>query len=122
MLERVEFTGSNVALLLLLKRKEPSAVLGMFSTQQPVWMSDEVFERHVVGVAETSGADVVHVHACCITPQITERLHRIGKVVHGNDAADEADVQRVLMAGADRLSTSDVALAANLVRTDRPRI
>lgn len=121
-LERVEFTGSNVALLLLLKRKEPSAVIGVFSTQQPVWMTDEVFERHVVGVAETSGADVVHVHARCITPRITERLHQLGKVVHGNDAANEADVHRVLAAGADRLSTSDVALAASLMRTSRPRI
>jgi len=57
------------------------------------------------------GADVVHVTARCITPRIVERLHRLGKVVHGNDAIDMDDVQRVLSAGADRLSTNEVATA-----------
>jgi len=119
-LERVEFTGSNVALLLLLKRKEPSATIGMFSTWQPGWMSNEVFEQHVVGVAETSGADVVHVHARCITPRIVERLHRLGSVVHANDAVDATDLRRALVSGADRLSTNDIALAVDIVRPERP--
>ncbi len=119
-LERVEFTGSNVALLLLLKRREPSATIGMFSTLQPAWMSVEAFEHHVVGVAETSGADVVHVHAPCITPGIVERLHRLGKIVHANDAVDATDLHRAIASGADRLSTNDVALAADIVRAERP--
>lgn len=119
-LERVEFTGSNVALLLLLKRKEPLATIGMFSSLQPAWMSDEAFEHQVVGVADTSGADVVHVHARCITPRIGERLHRLGKTVHANDAVDATDLHRALAAGADRLSTNDVALAIGVVRSERP--
>lgn len=73
-------------------------------------MDDEVYERHVVGVAETSGADVVHVPARCITRMIVDRLRFLGKVVHGN-AADEHEVRRVLTARADRLSTNDVAMA-----------
>jgi glycerophosphoryl diester phosphodiesterase len=120
LLERVEFTGSNVALLLLLKRKEPLATIGMFSSLHPAWMSDEAFEHHVVGVAETSGADVVHVHARCITPRIVERLHRLGKTVHANDAVDATDLHRALAAGADRLSTNDVALAIGVVRSEWP--
>ena len=55
----VEFTGSNTGLLSLLKSKEPAATIGMFSMSQPEWMSDEVYEHHVVGTAETSGADVI---------------------------------------------------------------
>lgn len=119
-LERVEFTRSNVALLLLLKRKEPSAVIGMFSTAQPTWMGDDAFEHHVVGVAETSGADVIHVPARWITPRVVERLHRLGKIVHANDAADVTDLHRAMASGADRLSTNDVDLAANVVRAERP--
>ena len=115
-LGRVEFTGSNVALLLLLKRKEPPATIGMFSLPQPGWMSDAAFEHHVVGVAETSGADVVHVHARFITPRIVDRLHRLGKTVHANDAADATDVHRAFAAGADRLSTDDVTVAIGIVR------
>lgn len=117
-LERVEFTGSNVALLLLLKRREPAAVVGMFSTQQPAWMSDEAFEHHVVGVSETSGADVVHVRAACITARIVERLHRLGKIVHANDALDALDLRRAMASGADRLSTNDVALATDIARAE----
>ena len=119
-LERVEFTGSNVALLLLLKRREPYAIIGMFSTSQPAWMNDGAFEHHVVGVAETSGADVVHVHARSITPRLVERLHRLGKIVHANDAADATDLHRAIASGADRLSTNDIALAADMVRAERP--
>lgn len=117
-LERVEFTGSNVALLLLLKRREPAAVVGMFSTQQPAWMSDEVFEHHVAGVAETSGAGVVHVRAACITPRIVDRLHELGTIVHANDAVDAHDLRRAMASGADRLSTNDVALAKDIVRAE----
>jgi len=69
-------TGSNVALLALLKRREPSAVIGLFSSSQPAWMSDAVFEHHVVGVAETCGADVVHVHARSITQCIRRSTSR----------------------------------------------
>ncbi|MEZ5248231.1 MAG: glycerophosphodiester phosphodiesterase family protein [Ilumatobacteraceae bacterium] len=117
-LKRVEFTGSNVALLLLLKRREPAATIGMFSTPQPAWMSDEVFEHHIVGVADTSGADVVHVHAACITARIVDRLHELSKIVHANDALDAHDLRRALASGADRLSTNDVALAIDIVRSE----
>lgn len=109
--DRVEFTGSNVPLLLSLKRREPTARIGLFSAPQAAWMSDEVYEHHVVGVAETSGADVIHVPARCITPRIVDRLHGLGKVVHGNDAVDVGEVRRVLWTGADRVSTNDVAIA-----------
>ncbi|MFM7686649.1 MAG: hypothetical protein ACKPDI_12110 [Actinomycetota bacterium] len=38
-------------------------------------------------------------------------LSGLGKVVHGNDAADVGEVRRTVSAGADRLSTNDVAMA-----------
>ncbi|MEZ5247956.1 MAG: glycerophosphodiester phosphodiesterase family protein [Ilumatobacteraceae bacterium] len=110
-LDRVEFTGSNMPLLLLLQRLEPRARIGLFSPPQAAWMSDEVYEHHVVGVAETSGADVIHVPARCITRLIVDRLHDLGKAVHANDAADTSEVRRARSAGADRLSTNDVAMA-----------
>jgi glycerophosphoryl diester phosphodiesterase len=110
-LDRVEFTGSNVPLLLLLQRLEPRARIGLFSPPQAAWMSDEVYEHHVVGVAETSGADVIHVPARCITRSIVDRLHDLGKAAHANDAADTDEIWRARAAGADRLSTNDVAMA-----------
>jgi hypothetical protein len=82
-------------------------------------MDIESYERHVVGVAETSGASVIHVPAPCITGRIAERLHGLDKVVHGNDAVDAVNVRRVLLAGADRLSTNDVAGAVAAVRDNR---
>ena len=98
-LERVEFTGSNPLLLALLKRREPAARVGLFSAPHAAWMSDEVFEHHVVGVAETSGADVVHVRANSITPRIADRLHALGMVVHANDASGVDDLRRAAEAG-----------------------
>ena len=116
-LKRVEFTASNVALLALMKRREPSAVIGLFSSPQTAWMSDAVFEHHVIGVAETSGADVVHVHARSITQHIVERLHGHGKIAHANDAADAAELHRALESGADRVSTHHVRMATEIIRT-----
>ena len=115
-LKRVEFTGSNVALLALLKRREPFVVVGLFSSPQPVWMSDAVFEHYVVVTAETSGADVVHAHARSIAQRIVDRLHGQGKIVHANDAADAADVHRALESGADRVFTNHVGLAAEIAK------
>jgi glycerophosphoryl diester phosphodiesterase len=117
-LRRVEFTSSNVALLAILKRNEPTAMIGLFSSPQPSWMTDDVFEHHVIGIASTSGADVAHVHAGSITPRIVDRLHDLGMITHANDAADTADIHRALNAGADRVSV-DVTLAVGIDRAER---
>lgn len=114
-LARVEFTSGNVLLLAALKRAVPEARIGLFSIRQPSWMTDSVFEHHVVGTASTSGADVAHVHAANLTPQISRRLHALGFEVHANDALSAEDVRRAILAGADRLSVNDVAPARHLL-------
>lgn len=118
-LDRVEFTGWNLPLLALLKRLEPSARTGLFSSRQPEWMPDQVFEHHVVGTAATSGFDVAHVYAGDLTPSISRRLHGLGLEVHANDAATAEDVRRAVQAGADRLSANDVDLALGVVESLR---
>lgn len=114
-LDRVEFTGWNLPLLALLKRREPSARVGLFSSRRPDWMPESFFEHHVVGTAATSGFDVAHVYAGDLTPAISERLHALGLEVHANDAASDEDVRRALGAGADRLSANDVDLALDVL-------
>ena len=71
--------------LALLKRRTPTARVGLFSSRRPSWMPESVFEHHVVGTAATAGADVAHVHAGDLTPAISQRLHRLGLEVHAND-------------------------------------
>ncbi|WP_165356801.1 glycerophosphodiester phosphodiesterase [Nocardioides zhouii] len=115
-LDRVEFTGWNLPLLARLKRLEPSARTGLFSSRQPEWMPDPVFEHHVVGTAATSGFDVAHVYAGDLTPSISQRLHGLGLEVHANDAASAEDVRRAMRSGADRLSANDVDLALQVMR------
>ena len=115
-LDRVEFTGWNLPLLAMLKRREPAARIGLFSSRQPEWMPDSVFEHHVVGTAATSGADVAHVYAGDLTPSISRGLHRLGFEVHANDAASAEDVRRAMQAGADRVSANDVDLALRVMR------
>lgn len=113
--DRVEFTSGNALLLAALKRSAPIALVGLFSMRQPSWMSEEVFEHHVVGTAATSGADVAHVHAASLTARIGERLHSMGFQVHANDAVSVDDVQRAVAADADRLSVNDVDLATRFL-------
>ena len=114
-LARVEFTSGNVLLLASLKRLVPVARIGLFSMRQPSWMPDSVFEHHIVGTATTSGADVAHVHAANLTPQISRRLHDLGFQVHANDAVSAEDVRRAIHADADRISVNDVDLARRLI-------
>ncbi len=118
-LDRVEFTGSNPLLVALLRRKQPGATTGLFSAPRQPWMSDEVFEHHVVGTAATSGVSIVHVFARDVTPTITAELHELGMQAHGNDAGDAAEVRRTIDAGVDRVSADDVALAVASVRERR---
>lgn len=118
-LDRVEFTGADPLLVAMLRGKESAATTGRFSAPRPAWMSDEVFEHHVVGTAATSGASVAHVYAHDITPAIAQRLHELGMQVHANDAADATVIRRAIDAGADRLSANDVALAVAVVRARR---
>jgi glycerophosphoryl diester phosphodiesterase len=114
-LHRVEFTSGNVLLLAALKRAVPAARIGLFSMRQPSWMPHSVFEHHVVGTAATSGADVAHVHAANLTPQISHRLHDSGFQVHANDAVSLEDVGRAILADADRVSVNDVDLARRVL-------
>lgn len=115
-LERVEFTGWNLPLLAMLKRATPSARVGLFSSRQPSWMPDSVFEHHVVGTAATSGTDVAHVYAANLTASISQHLHRLGIEVHANDAGSAEDLSRAAEADADRVSASDVDLAREVIR------
>lgn len=110
-LERVKFTGWNVSLLAALKQREPNARIGQFSQQLQPWMTASMFEHVVVGMAEYSVADVVHVHAGSITEAIVERLHNLGRMVQANDAASPAEVVHAQSIGADFVSADDVEAA-----------
>lgn len=113
--DRVKFTGWNHAMLCRLKAERPDATIGLFAQQPQAWMNDAVFERYVLGTAETAGFDVAHVHAGAITRPIASGLQELGYVVHANDAVGPVEILRALDAGAQSISTNDVALATSLL-------
>jgi glycerophosphoryl diester phosphodiesterase len=49
--DRVKFTGWNLPLLAMLKSERPTARVGLFSYPRQAWMTEAVFEHHVVGMA-----------------------------------------------------------------------
>lgn len=119
--ERVKFTGWNHSMLCQLKAERPAATIGLFAKRPEPWMNEAVFERYIIGTAETAGFDVAHVYAGAITERIVTGLHGLGYVVHANDAADVAELQRAIDAGADSFSLNDVALGlATLAKTPNP--
>ena len=99
----------------LLKEQPPTAQLGFFSQPKHPSLTDEAFERYIVGVAATAPFDVAHVNAQYVSPLIVERLHGLGMQAHANDAMTTEDVQRALRAGADKLSVNDVGMARSVV-------
>ena len=109
--KRIEFTSSNLFLLARLKAIRPQARIGMFNKRPEPTMSERTFEHHILGTAETSGVDVVHVYSGAITARIVERLHQLGIEGHANDADAPELVRRAIDSGADRLTTSDVRSA-----------
>lgn len=113
--DRVKFTGWNHSMLCRLKAERPDATIGLFAQPPPAWMNDAVFERYVLGTAETAGFDVAHVYAGAITGPIALGLRELGYVVHANDAVGRDEILRALDAGAQSLSTNDVALAVSLL-------
>lgn len=113
--DRVKFTGWNHPMLCRLKAERPDATIGLFAQQPQPWMNDAVFERYVLGTAETAGFDVAHVYAGAITERIASRLGGLGYVVHANDAVGRDEILRALDAGAHSISTNDVALAISLL-------
>ncbi len=108
---RVKFTGWNFPLLGILRSERPQARIGLFSTPRQPWMTASAYERYVLGMAETSPADVAHVYAGGITPRIVEGLHGLGLEAHANDAADSDEMKRAIDAGVDSLSANDVRAA-----------
>lgn len=109
--ERVKFTGWNFPLLGILRAQRPDAQIGLFSYPPQSWMTESVFERYVLGMAETSSATVGHVYASGITPGIVDGLHGLGLSAHANDAANTEEVKRAIDAGVDSLSANDVFAA-----------
>ena len=105
---RVKFTGWNVTLLAEIKRRRPEAHIGHFSKQPEPWMTPAMYEHVVVGMAEFSVADIVHVHAEAVTESIIERLHELRKLVQANDAPSPQSAVRALELGADFVSANDV--------------
>ena len=99
----------------LLKEQAPTAQLGFFSQPKHPSLTDEAFERYIVGVAATAPFDVAHVNAQYVSPLIVERLHGLGMQSHANDAMTTEDVQRALRAGADKFSVNDVGMARSVV-------
>lgn len=113
--ERVKFTGWNHSMLSRLKSERPDATIGLFAQRPQSWMDEAVFERYILGTAETAGFDVAHVHAGAITESIADGLRDLGYVVHANDAVDGDEMQRALDVAADSMSANDVALALSIV-------
>jgi glycerophosphoryl diester phosphodiesterase len=114
-LERTEFTGWNVGMLLALKREMPAARVGLFSQPRPPWMPDDLFAEQVVGTAAFLPFSVVHVYAPDVTAQIVERVHGLGMTVHANDAEDGTQMRKAIEAGVDRFSVNDVPLAFDVI-------
>ena len=73
-------------------------------------------ERDVLGLAETSPADVAHVYAGGTTSRIVDGLHGLGLKAHANDAANSDEIKRAIDAGADSLSANDVETSVALCR------
>ncbi len=112
--ERVKFTGWNHPMLARLKTEHPQATIGLFAQRPQPWMNEAVFERYILGTAETAGFDVAHVYAGVLTERIASGLSELGYVVHANDAVGPDDVNRAVDAGATSISLNDVALAMSV--------
>lgn len=108
---RVKFTGWNFPLLGILRAERPDAQIGLFSYPPQPWMTAPVYERYVLGMAETSPATFGHVYAGGITPRIVDGLHGLGLKAHANDAANIEEIERAIDAGVDSLSANDVRAA-----------
>jgi len=113
--ERVKFTGWNHPMLCRLKADRPDATIGLFAKRPEPWMNVAVFERYILGTAETAGFDVAHVYAGAITEPIVNGLRARGCVAHANDAADGDEFQRAIDAGAESFSLNDVALGLSML-------
>jgi len=109
--DRVKFTGWDHALLCRLKTERRHATIGLFAQRPQPWMNDAVFERYILGTAETAGFDVAHVYAGVLTEQIADGLAELGYAVHANDAVGHEDIQQAIDACATSISLNDVALA-----------
>lgn len=114
--ERVKFTGWNFPLLGILRTERPHAQIGLFSYPKQPWMTESVYERYVLGMAETSPADVAHVYAGGMTSRIVDGLHELGLKAHANDAANSDEIKRAIDAGADSFSANDVETSVALCR------
>ncbi len=114
--DRVKFTGWNHPMLTRLKVEWPQAKLGLFSKLPEPWMNQAIYERYVLGTAETAGFDVAHVPARTITEPIALGLKELGYRVHANDAVGVEELQRAIDVGADSCSANDVAMAVALLR------
>ncbi len=117
--DRVKFTGWNHPMLCRLKAERPDARIGLFAQPPQPWMNEAVFERYVLGTAETAGFDVAHVYAGAITERIAAGLGELGYAVYANDAVGRDQVLQARDAGAQSISTNDVALALSLL-TNHP--
>ena len=121
-LDRVEFTSSNVALLAILKSELPAAQRSgssrnpvlPFSLMKPSSTTSSALPRRHRSTSHTCAL------RANITTTIVTRLHDLGFRVHANDAMSHADVQRAIDVGADRCSTNDIKLA--MAATDQPTI
>lgn len=112
--ERVKFTGWNHPMLCHLKQLRPDATVGLFAQQPQSWMNEVVFERYVLGTAETAGFDVAHVYAGALTERITSGLQELGYAVHANDAVGRDEITRALDSGAKSISANEVMLTMSL--------
>lgn len=112
--DRVKFTGWNHPMLARLKVERPEAKVGLFAQRPQSWMNDAVFERYILGTAETAGFDVAHVYAGVMTERLAIGLRDLGYAVHANDAVGRDEILRAVDAGADSISADEVALALSV--------
>ena len=120
-LDCTEFTSWNLPMLMDLKNHCPEGKIGIFSRRREAWMPDEVFERTIIGSAAFTTADVVHVYAGDITPDIVAGLHAQGRKVHANDATSTDQLRHALESAADRTSTNNPAAAVAFLRAESAR-
>lgn len=108
-LDRVEFTSPHPLVLSQLRHGLDAARIGVFVRPRPAWMSDDLHWHLTMADIDALHASVAHVPAQQFGPQFSERCHTVGVLAHAADAETGPEILRVVAAGADQVSTTDVA-------------